>query len=210
MKQTRKSVPKATKDLVLREFNHRCAICGIDKPQIHHIDEDPGNNSPENLLPLCPNCHLLDQHDPTSTVDQRKLSLFRKFKDPLILSAQFEPLFKRMRFLMQLTEVAFDLNEATSKAKELVEFILRLEMGAFYGPKIQELVNYISPVRIYGTNTPDDAYEKLDEESRKDHFEKLRISSSQVLELAVELLRYQRWESPSHTRDGRPRRSVSQ
>ena len=71
----RQTLPKAKRESILREFNHRCAICGSDRPHIHHIDEDATNNELENLLPLCPNCHLLDQHNPTSPVDPRKLYL---------------------------------------------------------------------------------------------------------------------------------------
>ncbi|MDQ3011542.1 MAG: HNH endonuclease, partial [Acidobacteriota bacterium] len=78
---------------MLKEFNYRCAICAIDNPQLHHIDETPSNNDPMNLVPLCPNCHLIDQHNPTRTLDPIKLSLFRKFKDPFILKSQFDPLF---------------------------------------------------------------------------------------------------------------------
>ncbi len=26
--------------------------------QVHHIDENPGNNTLENLIPLCASCHL--------------------------------------------------------------------------------------------------------------------------------------------------------
>ena len=44
---------------------YKCSICGNtgfwnDKPlilQLHHIDGDRTNNSPENLTFLCPNCH---------------------------------------------------------------------------------------------------------------------------------------------------------
>lgn len=42
-------------------FKHHpkhCIICGFDKVvAVHHIDEDRSNNSPENLIPLCPNHH---------------------------------------------------------------------------------------------------------------------------------------------------------
>lgn len=38
-----------------------CAQCGYDRCpdilEIHHIDHDPSNNSPENLAVVCPNCH---------------------------------------------------------------------------------------------------------------------------------------------------------
>lgn len=38
-----------------------CAVCGIrengKKLSLHHIDYDPGNNDPSNLIPLCGSCH---------------------------------------------------------------------------------------------------------------------------------------------------------
>ena len=48
-------------------FDFYCARCGKDCRnsknaesvlQVHHIDEDPGNNDLENLIPLCAVCHL--------------------------------------------------------------------------------------------------------------------------------------------------------
>ena len=48
-------------------FNYYCARCGTNCRnkknkkkllQVHHIDENPGNNSLQNLIPLCASCHL--------------------------------------------------------------------------------------------------------------------------------------------------------
>ena len=48
-------------------FNYHCAKCEKDCRktknaqmvlQVHHIDENPGNNALENLIPLCASCHL--------------------------------------------------------------------------------------------------------------------------------------------------------
>jgi len=41
----------------------RCSECGARHRRgyiltVHHIDGDPGNNSPENLVALCQRCHL--------------------------------------------------------------------------------------------------------------------------------------------------------
>jgi predicted restriction endonuclease len=78
MTKARLSIPRVTKSLVLKEFNYKCAICGKERPQVHHIDENPSNNDLLNLIPLCPNCHLIDQHNPTIPVDIEKLKLFRQ------------------------------------------------------------------------------------------------------------------------------------
>jgi hypothetical protein len=37
----------------------KCVTCGEEKIiDVHHFDEDRGNNSPENLIPLCPTHHM--------------------------------------------------------------------------------------------------------------------------------------------------------
>jgi hypothetical protein len=38
--------------------------------------EDPSKNDPENIIPLCPNCHLGDQHDASNTIARAKLLLY--------------------------------------------------------------------------------------------------------------------------------------
>lgn len=196
----RKAIPKAIRDFVMREFNHRCAICGSDRPQIHHIDENAENNDSQNLLPLCPNCHLTDQHDPTSPVDPRKLSLFRRFKDPLILGAQFEPLFKRAKFFLDIDESTFETASMDSKAEELVEFVSQLEMGRFYGPKIKDLVSAPPSVFVSCGETPDWQDAQREKKCRDEYLKRLAASKERVIELIVELLRYQPWKPHSSTR----------
>ena len=35
-----------------------CVVCGENKVvEVHHLDENPKNNSPSNLIPLCPTHH---------------------------------------------------------------------------------------------------------------------------------------------------------
>lgn len=60
MAKARKSIPQKTKSLLQQEINSQCPICddqNVDHFEIHHIDENPENNSPDNLLMLCPICH---------------------------------------------------------------------------------------------------------------------------------------------------------
>src|SRR5579883_3474314 len=99
--KTRKGIPRATRENLLKEFSHKCSMCGASNPQIHHLDENPSNNSILNLLPLCPNCHLSDQHNPTTRRPYALLSLFRRHKSPVILSPQFQVVFERMNFLYE-------------------------------------------------------------------------------------------------------------
>src|SRR5262249_54052945 len=130
MSNKREAIPRAVRDSVLKEFNHRCGICGKDRPQVHHIDENPANNDPSNLIPLCPNCHLTDQHDPTRPIPSAKLQLFRKYKDPTILKPQFHPLFTRLQFLDNIDSIP-TTHDLSRKAEELVLFVAVLEMGRF-------------------------------------------------------------------------------
>lgn len=44
--------------IALQHHDEKCVVCGFDKiVAIHHIDENKQNNSPSNLIPLCPNHH---------------------------------------------------------------------------------------------------------------------------------------------------------
>ena len=56
------------KKYLLEQVNYKCTICGWGKInpttgkvplEIHHIDGNYLNNSPQNLQVLCPNCHAL-------------------------------------------------------------------------------------------------------------------------------------------------------
>jgi 5-methylcytosine-specific restriction endonuclease McrA len=57
---TRVSIPTAVKREIMIEASYRCAVprcmsaLAID---VHHIDGDPANNDPSNLIALCPTCH---------------------------------------------------------------------------------------------------------------------------------------------------------
>jgi hypothetical protein len=56
----RKTVPQKTKMLLQKEAESKCPLCSsddVDHFQFHHIDENPENNDPANLLMLCPTCH---------------------------------------------------------------------------------------------------------------------------------------------------------
>lgn len=190
----RKTITKKTKETLLDEYDHKCAVCGVDRPHIHHIDEDASHNELDNLLPLCPNCHLRDQHNPTRRIDIPKLKLFRKYKDPSILSPQFHPIYCRQLFLDDI-----EINEDSStfferKGKELVEFIAALEMGGFYSKRIEELLK--APSRMFVMSLgggPDPEYERQRRESNYESRKKMVENKNAVQSLLVELLRYQPW-----------------
>ncbi len=73
--QKRKTIPPATKQLVLLESGYMCAnprCRHILTLEIHHIIwvRDGGGNEPSNLLALCPNCHALHtrEHIPQEAI----------------------------------------------------------------------------------------------------------------------------------------------
>lgn len=46
--------------ICFKHYEQRCAICGWDLcVDVHHIDGNNKNNEPSNLIPLCPNHHVL-------------------------------------------------------------------------------------------------------------------------------------------------------
>jgi hypothetical protein len=203
MPKTRVPIPKHVREQVLAEFHHRCAICAADRPHLHHIDENPANNDVQNLLPLCPNCHLVDQHNPTAPVDPLKLGLFRRFKDPVILSPQFHPLFRRLTYLFTITPSARSEDMAAAGA-ELVAFVNALNMGGFYHTQIVDLVMH-SSAGVYFTDEPDHVTRERFEQRRRVFHNKLLANRDRVVDLIVEMLRYQDWPSPTrgHTRPER-------
>lgn len=190
----RVTIPKKTSDAVLGEYNHRCARCGSDHPHLHHIDEDATNNDPCNLLPLCPNCHLRDQHNPTRKIEIDKLQLFRRFKDPAVLKPQFHPVFVRQAFLASVEVDEMSVDNLERRATELIEIVQALEMGDFYAKRLTEL---IGPLRknifIGGTDGPDREYERLERQRNQDYRANLVANCASVQTLLVEQLRYQRW-----------------
>lgn len=177
----------------MREFNHRCAICGADRPQIHHLDENPGNNEPSNLLPLCPNCRLSDQHDPTAGLPTPILKVFRTYKDPVILSPQFVPLFKRLSYLDEISD-STKPNELEQAGHILVSFVMALKMGAFYGEQIAALIKRPAYASVFSLDgTPTAATARAMAEHPIEYRRQLCGVRDQVFELAIELLRYQDW-----------------
>ncbi|MBL0150357.1 MAG: HNH endonuclease [Ideonella sp.] len=189
----RTAIPKKTSESVLREYNHRCAICGSDRPHLHHIDEDATNNAELNLLPLCPNCHLRDQHNPTHKIEPPKLQLFRQHKDPAILKPQFHPIFVRQAFLATVQAGDESVAELERCATELIEIVQALAMGDFYGKRLTELLaplRYPMTMRLEG---PDPEYQEQIRRRNRDYRLKLIANGVTAQDLVVEQLRYQAW-----------------
>jgi hypothetical protein len=183
MGKQRTHIPKEIKEKVLKEYNHRCAICGSDNPHLHHIDENPSNNDAENLIPLCPNHHLSDQHDPTANIPFYKMKLFREYKDPTILDAKFHPLYRRFIFLYEINDSSED-KDLCNNSEELIRFVSSLNMGEFYSKELRELIG--SSSRTYLDGRPVRAYEK-------EYRDQLLNNRKATINIIIELLRYQKW-----------------
>lgn len=182
------------RDALLHEYYYRCAVCGGDRPRVYHIDEDHSNNELDNLLPLCPNCHLRDQHNPARRIDIQKLILFRKYKDPAILKPQFHPLYIRQIFLTEVELNDEPTDSLEQQANELVDFVSFLEMGSFYSKRIKELMAPVN--RQYGSHLldyQDPSYEEFIKSYNQQYREELFKNQEEIQKLIVELLRYQAW-----------------
>ena len=192
----RESIPKKVKENLLDEYNHKCAVCGSDRPHVHHVNEDPSDNSIDNLLPLCPNCHLSDQHNPTRKFDIPKLQLFRKYKDPVILKPQFHPIYTRQLFLMGVMFGDDPVDAIERQAEELVEFVGMLEMGGFYSKRLSELIGPLNRAMIMSLDAgPDENYNRQVRSANSDYRNKVISNRENAIALLVELLRYQDWVS---------------
>lgn len=191
---TRETIPKKIREALLDEYDHRCAVCGGDRPQVHHIDEDASNNDLTNLLPLCPNCHLRDQHNPTRKIDVPKLKLFRAYKDPAILKPQFHPIYVRQLFLDTVVLSEDVVDQLEGQANELIEFIQSLEMGEFYAKRLTELIGPLRRAFFMSLGSgPDLRYEQQRREANRDYRQHLVTNREPARALIVELLRYQGW-----------------
>lgn len=191
---SRDPIPKKVRDSVLDEYNHRCAFCGGDRPHLHHIDENHSNNAVGNLLPLCPNCHLRDQHNPTRMVEIGRLLLFRRYKDPGILKPQFHPIYKRQVFLNQVEVSEEPVRDLHFKVMELRELAKALEMGDFYFNRLGELIGLRFPDYAPCLAVEPDPTKDVERRTGNQRYrEKLVANREAARELLVEQLRYQRW-----------------
>lgn len=76
----RRSIPAKTKANLQKEINSICPLCGnedVGHFQVHHIDENPSNNTFSNLLLICPTCHskITKGDIKPEVVLQKKISL---------------------------------------------------------------------------------------------------------------------------------------
>lgn len=198
MDKVRTRLSQKVRQSVLREFNHRCALCASDRPQLHHIDEDPANNAVSNLLPLCPNCHLRDQHDPTARFDPARLALFRKYRDPVILSPQFLPLYTRLSFLLNLRDPMTDnpAPDYDAYVDELIEFVQALNMGDFYAKRLKLLLLSEQRALLMAFGVSYSIVHADSLSKRRSHYSRLLANRESAEKLLMEIIHYQPWPNP--------------
>jgi hypothetical protein len=195
---SRVSPPRSIKTSVLEDFSGRCAACGAPKPRLHLIDENEPRGDARNWLPLCPNEHLFDFHDPTTPIAAQKLRLLRQFKDPSVLKPQFQPIFRRLQWLDEIGDTQ-SVETLTPRALELVNFLVAFEMGIYYGGRVHELLKPPAPIlppAPPSRGLPRDATQQLSHaEAQYDEAlrTQMRNSRDEVFFLCVEMLRFQKW-----------------
>ncbi len=111
------------------------------------------------------------------------MKLFREYKDPTILVAQFQPLYKRLVFLFEVSDDSKD-EQLVRDSGQLIKFVSFLEMGKFYSDELRELISALP--RVFVDGTPPQQYERL-------FREQLERNRTKALDLVIELLRYQNW-----------------
>lgn len=194
MPKIRPKIPKPVSEGVLNEFNHKCAACGHERPQLHHIDSNPENNAPLNLIPLCPNCHLVDTHNPTRPIEPGRVRLLRLYHDPTVLDPKFQPIYKRLE-LLRTALANNSKRDLHDTALSLRQFLKVFEKGAFYAEEFERIL--MSKKHFYWPGLYDSHTRNIESltqdfasvEARTDCQVKLRA----IEELIMELLRYQGW-----------------
>ncbi|MCX5801289.1 MAG: HNH endonuclease signature motif containing protein [Candidatus Eisenbacteria bacterium] len=194
MPKKRNQIPATVRKAVLKEFNHRCAVCGADRPHLHHIDQDRSNNDPRNLVPLCPNCHLSDQHDASNAIPRAKLRLFRHYKHRHILKPQFNPVFRRLAFLSSIDDAA-DVRTLQENVRELVALARSLAMGEFYADSLGKLLDRPKHpwIAVIGDPESEARWAAQSREDDRQYREQLRRAGPAAEALVIEMLEYQVW-----------------
>lgn len=135
------AISKRTRDQLLVEARHRCTICSEKCFELHHIVEqaEGGDDSPDNLIVLCPNCHQHRYHRSAEfTRDQLRL-----YKTNLKEQNEVE-----RRLLLNLEELRSEIGKV---AVSDIETKLRAELseaasqvGAERSPGVGQAVNETS------------------------------------------------------------------
>jgi hypothetical protein len=204
----RKSIPLKIEKQITKQYSNLCAICGKADPQVHHIDENPSNNEPLNIIPLCTDCHLIKIHK-KNIYPREIIRLFRVYKSKLILSDKFLPIFNRMKFLLAEDISSYDSKVLQSEYNDLISFIKAMEMGILYAGKIKKLLYFPLEYHVeIVAYPPDPEYDALVGRSSSSTYssksnnkgssikaftDMYRENKEKVIGLIIEQLIYQKW-----------------
>jgi len=119
---SRNQIPQCTQADILRRSRRRCALCfvynfdtEIKQGQIAHIDRNPANNDPENLVFLCLIHH--DEYDTRTSLSKgikaEELTLARRDLDDFINKSL-------LRLVPEVENIPDDNHESRSEAKPTV------------------------------------------------------------------------------------------
>lgn len=208
-KDARKAVPQRLQSAITKEFNNVCATCGESAgTQVHHIDENPGNNDPLNLIPLCPTCHDIRIHGPSSQVTREMLRIFRAHKDLALLTPNFRSVQDRMAFFEapeKFAKAAAD--EMWTLADAMEDFCAFIQMqpkGEYYARRLRTLLKAEEPAGVldlklgvqYYDSEPEDRAKEVEAEAVEANIrvvKNLNAVRSEVERLVVEFVRFQDW-----------------
>lgn len=102
------------KDRLIELRGHKCEDCGLtewkNQPiplEAHHIDGDKCNNTLENLLLLCPNCHTLTSNYGSKNNKHKEIS-----DEELIIALQNFPSIRQALFSLGLSDAGANYKRA--------------------------------------------------------------------------------------------------
>jgi hypothetical protein len=80
-KKSRIPISMKIKRIIFERAGNACQHCGNnDSLDIHHIDENPSNNSKSNLIVLCPSCHRKAKIIPKIALQNESKKEYKKVK----------------------------------------------------------------------------------------------------------------------------------
>jgi hypothetical protein len=98
-----------------------CTACGSEKnSRIHHVDHNPLNNAPENLVRMCHACHITHHKHYNKIVGQLE-NRIRQLEAILLEARSYTSYWSEAKFAIELTErIDIVLHESKNKIEETV------------------------------------------------------------------------------------------
>lgn len=116
MAKKRVAIPKATSTRLLYNCAWTCCVCGKRGCQIHHIDEDPSNNTIENLVFICNDCHEKAHSDfkMSKNLKAEHLKTFKKLWEDEVTKRSSQSMIPGESPFLQSSWCYFNLNRMLS------------------------------------------------------------------------------------------------